>query len=61
MSRRDVLKTAGMAGAATLFTAAASLAQAADAKPAALPAGNPYGGVPGGGITLPKYYAAGDI
>ena len=56
MSRRDALKAAGLAGAAAFSTGAVSSAQAADAKPTALAAANPYGGVPGGGITLPPYY-----
>ena len=56
MSRRDALKAAGLAGAAALSTAAVSGVQAADETPTAVPAKNPYGGVPGGGITLPPYY-----
>ena len=56
MSRRDAIKAAGLAGAAALSTVVVSPAQAADAQPTAVPAKNPYGGVPGGGITLPAYY-----
>jgi hypothetical protein len=56
MSRRDVIKSAGLAGAATLFTAPVSSAQTAGEKPTAVMAKNPYGGVPSGGITLPPYY-----
>ena len=56
MSRRDALKAAGLAGAAALLPAAVAPAQAADEKPTAVQAANPYGGVPSGGITLPPYY-----
>ena len=59
MSRRDAIKAAGLAGAAALSSVVASPAQAqAKAAPqsTAVPAKNPYGGVPGGGITLPAYY-----
>ena len=56
MSRRDAIKATGLAGAAALLPAAVSPAQAADQKPTAVPAKNPYGGVPGGGITFPRYY-----
>ena len=56
MSRRDALKTAGLAGAAALSTGAVSSAQTADETPAAVQAKNPYGGVPSGGITFPPYY-----
>jgi ribonuclease Z len=55
MSRRDAIKAAGLAGAAALLPAAVSPAQAADEKPTAVLAKNPYGGVPSGGITLPPY------
>jgi ribonuclease Z len=53
VSRRDALKTAGLAGAGALATSAVSSAQAADGT---LIARNPYGGVPSGGITVPAYY-----
>ncbi len=53
MSRRDALKTAGLAGAAALSTAAVASAQV---KEETATAKNPYGGVPSGGITLPPYY-----
>ncbi len=59
MNRRDAIKAAGLAGAAALSSVVASPAQAqakAAAQPTAVPAKNPYGGVPGGGITLPAYY-----
>jgi len=56
LSRRDVIKAAGLAGAAAFSTAVVSPALAADEKPIPGPAGNPYGGVPSGGITLPPYY-----
>ena len=56
MSRRDVLKTAGLAGAAALSTGAVSSAQTAAETPAGVQAKNPYGGVPSGGITFPRYY-----
>ena len=44
MSRRDALKAVGLAGAAALSAAVASPVQAADAKPGAVPAGNPMAG-----------------
>ena len=57
MSRRDAIKAAGLAGAAALSSVVVSPAQAqAAAQATAVPAKNPYGGVPGGGITLPAYY-----
>ena len=56
MSRRDVLKTAGLAGAAALSTGAVSSAQTVSETPAGVQAKNPYGGVPSGGITFPRYY-----
>ncbi|WP_141322147.1 twin-arginine translocation signal domain-containing protein, partial [Sinorhizobium fredii] len=56
MSRRDAIKTAGLAGVAALTTSAVSTAQTAEDTPAAAQAKNPYGGVPSGGITLPPYY-----
>ncbi|RVG73138.1 guanitoxin biosynthesis MBL fold metallo-hydrolase GntH [Sinorhizobium meliloti] len=53
MSRRDALKTAGLAGAAALSTTAVASAQVQEETATAK---NPYGGVPSGGITLPPYY-----
>ena len=52
MSRRDAIKTAGLAGVAAIWTTGISPAQAADEKPTAVQAKNPYGGVPSG--LLPK-------
>ena len=58
MSRRDAIKAVGLAGAAAFTTAVGSQAQAqaVGAKSTAAQPGNPYGGVPSGGITLPSYY-----
>ena len=56
MSRRDALKAVGLTGAAALSTAAVSWAQTADETPTAVQPRNPYGGVPSGGITFPRYY-----
>ena len=56
MSRRDALKAAGLRARGAVVSRGMP-AQAADAKTSSMQAGNPYGGVPGGGITLPPYYA----
>ncbi|WP_246698008.1 guanitoxin biosynthesis MBL fold metallo-hydrolase GntH [Rhizobium sp. WYCCWR 11128] len=53
ISRRDALKTAGLAGAAALSTTKVASAQTQEEAAASK---NPYGGVPSGGITLPPYY-----
>ena len=59
MSRRDALEKVGVAGAAAIITGgAASASQAAETTAGEIKAQNPYGGVPGGGITLPAYYRA---
>ena len=53
MERRDVLKAVGAAAAAAGFVAGdAATAEAAEATAPK----NPYGGKPGGGISLPPYY-----
>ena len=56
ISRRAVIKSAGLAGAAALFTAPTSSAQTTGGRETAAQVKNPYGGVPSGGITLPPYY-----
>ena len=56
MSRRDVLKTGGLAGPAALASGALTPAPAAPRRRPQSQAKNPYGGKPGGGISLPPYY-----
>ncbi len=55
LSRRDILTTGVLAGAA-VAAGAFSATPVAGQTPTPGQAKNPYGGVPSGGITLPPYY-----
>jgi ribonuclease Z len=58
VSRREVIKAAGVAGTAAFLGGVAAPAQAQTVNGATgdCVVKNPYGGVPSGGITLPPYY-----